>query len=127
MASSRGTVIWFEIWVGDPDRAKNFYGDLFGWSFRPFEGYDPDNYWLIDAGEDAGVNGAVVRATDTTTRPARGTLVYVHVPDLDTAIAKVAELGGSVTEPARRITETGGTFAIVADVEGNEIGLWTPS
>ncbi|HEY4024730.1 MAG TPA: VOC family protein [Pseudonocardiaceae bacterium] len=126
MASSQGTVIWFEIWVRDAERAKAFYGALFGWSFAPFDGYDPDNYWLIDAGEDAAVNGAVVREPDSAARPSRGTVIYVHVPELDRAVAKVVELGGRVTVPARRITEAGGSFAMVTDFEGNEVGLWMP-
>lgn len=126
MASSQGTVIWFEIWVRDPERAMAFYGALFGWSFTPFEGYDPDNYWLIDAGEDAAVHGAVVRHPDSSTRPTRSGVVYVHVPDLDAAIATVIAEGGQVTMPARRITETAGSFAMVADFEGNEVGLWMP-
>jgi hypothetical protein len=126
MTSAQGTVIWFEIWVRDPERAKAFYGALFGWSFAPFEGYDPDNYWLIDAGEGAAVNGAVVRQPDSSTRPTRGSLVYVHVPDLSRAIATVIASGGQVTMPARRIAETAGSFAVVADFEGNEVGLWMP-
>lgn len=126
MASSQGTVIWFEIWVRDLNRAKAFYGELFGWSFTPFDGYDPDNYWLIDAGENAGVNGAIVHEPDAAAPPTRSTVVYVHVPDLDKAIATATELGGVVTMPERKITETGGSFAIVADSEGNQVGLWVP-
>ncbi|HEX4226537.1 MAG TPA: VOC family protein [Pseudonocardiaceae bacterium] len=126
MASSQGTVIWFEIWARDPERVKAFYCALFGWSFTPFEGYDPDNYWLIDAGSDAAVHGAVVRQPDASTRPTRGCLVYVHVPDLDRAIATAIASGGRVTMPVRRITETAGSFAVVADFEGNEVGLWMP-
>lgn len=124
--SSLGTVVWFELWVRDPERAKAFYGELFGWSFRPFEGYDPENYWLIDAGEAAAANGALVRHPDAASRPVRGTVVYVQVADLDAAVARVIDLGGTVTAPVRVITASAGSFAMVADAEGNEIGIWAP-
>ena len=52
------TAIWFEFWVTDVERAKAFYGELFGWTFRPMTEYHPD-YWLVDAGEDRGTIGAL--------------------------------------------------------------------
>ena len=36
-----GDMIWFEIWVDDLQRAREFYADLFGWTFEPFTEYDP--------------------------------------------------------------------------------------
>jgi hypothetical protein len=33
--TTSGTVAWFQIGTADPDAAKKFYGDLFGWSFAP--------------------------------------------------------------------------------------------
>lgn len=126
MATSQGTVIWFEIWVQDLDRAKEFYSTVFNWSFKPYDDYDAENYWLIDAGQDAGVNGALVRSPDGGRATGRQTVVYVHVPDLDQAVKAVEGLGGSVRVPAKKIGQSGGSFAIVVDGEGNEIGLWIP-
>ena len=33
------TVIWFELWVTDVERAKAFHGELFGWTLRPMAEY----------------------------------------------------------------------------------------
>jgi len=43
---------WFEIHVTDFDKAKDFYGELFGWEFKRMEGGDFE-YWTIFTGEDS--------------------------------------------------------------------------
>jgi predicted enzyme related to lactoylglutathione lyase len=48
----------------------------------------------------------------------------VEVEELDLAIARVEELGGSVMQPVR--TEYGYDFAILGDPEGNEFCLIRP-
>jgi predicted enzyme related to lactoylglutathione lyase len=127
MAGTRTTVIWFEIWVRDLDRAKAFYTALFGWRYEALAGYDADRYWEIVPGESAGVNGALVHDP---ARPAaaagRSTLVYVHVDDLDAAVERAVAAGGTLVQGRKKITETAGSFALVADPEGNELGLWVP-
>jgi len=32
------TIAWFEVAAAGGRRARNFYGDLFCWSFEPFAG-----------------------------------------------------------------------------------------
>ena len=34
-ATQAGAVTWFEIGTPDPEGARRFYGDLFGWTFTP--------------------------------------------------------------------------------------------
>jgi uncharacterized protein len=53
-------VVHFEIHVGDPDRAINFYEKCFGWTFQKWDG--PMPYWLITTGPDdqPGINGGLV-------------------------------------------------------------------
>jgi predicted enzyme related to lactoylglutathione lyase len=127
MAGTQGTVIWFEIWVSDMERAKAFYSGLFGWRFAPLAEYDPDgNYQEIRAGDAAGVNGALVHQSDRPDRTARGTIVYVHVPDLDEAVEKAVALGGRLVQKQTPIGTGMGSFVLVADTEGNELGLWIP-
>jgi Bleomycin resistance protein-like N-terminal len=43
-SDTNGKVVWFEIPAEEAERARSFYGDLFGWSFQPFEG--PNEYHL---------------------------------------------------------------------------------
>ena len=52
----------FEIHASDPARARKFYGDLFGWTFREFGG-GPIEYWLITTGPEGtpGINGGMLK------------------------------------------------------------------
>jgi len=127
MSGTQGTVIWFEIWVSDLDRAKAFYHGLFGWEFASLSEYDAEGrYQEIKAGDAAGVNGALVHQPDRPRPTARGTVVYVHVPDLDDAVERALSLGGNLVQKATPIGTSMGTFALVTDTEGNELGLWVP-
>ena len=53
-------VVWFEIGVpaGSLAAAREFYGALFGWGFKPLVEYSPD-YFVIDLGPDAPTGGAL--------------------------------------------------------------------
>ncbi len=126
MADTRGTVIWFEIWVSDLERAKSFYTGMFGWKYEPLAEYDAEAYWQILAGDAAAVNGALVGSPGRETPRGRTSLLYLHVSDLEQSVDRARGLGGSVVLGRTKISESGGSFAIVADPEGNELGLWVP-
>ena len=51
-------VVHFEIHADDPQRAANFYQNVFGWQINKWEG--PEDYWLVTTGADnePGINGA---------------------------------------------------------------------
>ena len=114
------TVIWFELWVTDIKRAKTFYGELFGWTFRAMAEYDPD-YWLIDAGELRGTIGALwptdVEPTDS------GAVVYVAVTDLPDVVARAVHLGGTLVREPTEVGD-GSSFALIRDPGGLLLGLW---
>lgn len=120
MSNVLHTAIWFEFWVTDVERAKAFYGDLFGWTFRPMAEYHPD-YWLIDTGEDRGTIGALwptdVAPTDS------GAVVYIAVSDLPDAIARAEHLGGTLVREPTDVGD-GTRFAWVRDPTGTLLGLW---
>ena len=42
------SIVWFEIPADNLERAKAFYGDLFGWNIIPFPG--GGDYWHIETG-----------------------------------------------------------------------------
>jgi len=44
-------VVHFEIYTDDPEAVQPFYGDVFGWKFKKFEG-GPIEYWLVTTGDD---------------------------------------------------------------------------
>ena len=102
-------VAWFEIPARDSQRARDFYGRLFGWTFQPFGDQD------YQASYDAG--GAIDGTTDRT-----GLMTYFDVEEIDAAIKRVGELGGSAGE---RLEIPGvGFYAQCTDSQGNPFGLY---
>lgn len=100
-----------EFPADDPQRARRFWSGLLGLELAdrtPQQG----SGWQAAAGEGAAI-GVHVRGRgpgDTAALP------YFTVPDLDAAIARVAELGGTVIHPGSR-------WAICRDCEGSPFGL----
>ena len=104
-----GRIVWFELPAQDSERAQRFYGHLFGWEFQPF---GEDDYHVAD---DAG--GAVYGAPDQ-----KGLLAYFGVQDIDTALGRVRELGGSAGD--KQEMPGIGLYAHCRDTEGNAFGLY---
>ena len=48
MSKTTPSICWFEIPADNPDRARKFYGSLFGWRIEKFPGVT--DYWHIDTG-----------------------------------------------------------------------------
>jgi uncharacterized protein len=115
-----GDFTHIEIPADDTDRARRFYGELFGWTFADeipgFEGY---HMFSTPVGAD-GMAGAIGKRGEMAPEKVRA---YVHVDSIDDALSKVAALGGSVTE-AKREVEGMGWYAVFTDTEGNELALW---
>jgi predicted enzyme related to lactoylglutathione lyase len=66
-------VVHFEITAGNLDRAERFYANVFGWSFRRWNG--PTEFRLITTGPDdaAGINGGLASAGCRTSSTPKGT------------------------------------------------------
>lgn len=122
-------VVHFEIHASDPERLVRFYGDLFAWSFQPWG--PPDTYWLIRTGsaEQPGIDGGLVRRRGPAPTPAlaenlavNAYVCTVDVPSAAAALARVAELGGTVALPTTAIPGVG-WLAYGKDPDGNILGL----
>ena len=110
-------IVHFEIPVDDLQRARTFYVDMFGWDINKWNG--PIEYWSAKTGEGAGgINGALLPRSG----PVTTTVNTVSVENLDTALAKLVECGGSVESPKIAIPDVG-DFAYCKDTEGNVFGL----
>ncbi|WHZ24709.1 MAG: glyoxalase [Nitrospira sp.] len=115
---SSSRVCWFEIPADDPERAKKFYGSLFGWTITLFPG--TTDYWHIDTGgADETPDGGLM----TRKRPQQPITNYVSVVSVTKAMAKVEKLGGTICKPKTAVPHMG-YFAICRDTEGNEFALW---
>ena len=122
---------WFEIYVAEMDRAKDFYEEVVGAGFSaaPVAGEGPDAgmemvFFDADdgAGEDApGAPGALVRHPMHPPE-LHGTLAYFSVDDCGAAAARATARGSKVYVEKQSIGELG-FIALVGDSEGNSIGL----
>ena len=112
------SIVWFEIPADNIERARKFYGELFGWKIEQCPGV-PD-YWHIDTGggDDTPDGGMLPRKHST--QPITN---YVNVESVARAAAKVEKLGGKIMKPKTAVPQMG-YFVICRDSEGNEFALW---
>ena len=116
------SICWFEVPADDLNRAKKFYGSLFGWQFATIPAAITD-YWHIDtAGKDASPDGGLMPRM----HPEQSITVYVSVPSVDKAMAKVEKLGGTVCKSKTAVPHMG-YFAVCEDTEHNTFALWEPN
>ena len=102
----------FELGAPDAERAKAFYGDLLGWTFRTTTGA---NAWIDTPGVRGGLHGD---------DDAASIVVYFRVRDIDAAVARVRELGGQTGEPGP--SEESGRYVSCRDDQGVVFGLHQP-
>jgi predicted enzyme related to lactoylglutathione lyase len=120
-----GRVVHFEIPYDDGDRARGFYREAFGWELQSMPGM---GYTMVSTGpngdngaaEPGFINGGMLSRADS---PSAGPVVVIDVDDIDTALARIGELGGEVLVPRQPVGDMGFS-AYVRDPEGNVVGLW---
>jgi predicted enzyme related to lactoylglutathione lyase len=115
---------YFEITAEEPERAVEFYEEVFGWKIEKWKG--PIDHWLITTGgkDEPGINGGLGRRTESVPRQVN----YIIVHSIDEFIEKVEENGGLIMTPKQAIPQVG-YYAFFKDPEGNIFGLmeWTAS
>ncbi len=111
-------VTWFEIHTANPERAKTFYGAVFGWTFDD----SAPGYSMIGLGEGAAIGGGIA---DNKGEYPDHALFMVQVPDVAAALVAVKENGGSMIADVEK-TDFGLTFGYAANPDGAVFGLWCP-
>jgi len=108
-------IVHFEIRSDDPDRTREFYAKLFGWSYPPggFAGYT-----YVDSGVPSGtIPGGI--------SPLQGgkamVTVFAGVPNVQEALDKAVALGGRVVQAAQSVP--GVTFGLFEDPQGFVVGV----
>ena len=114
-----GELSFFELGVGDTDRGRSFYEGLFGWRF---ETGPSGNGWLIHTPNVAGgMHGGDAGAS---------VYAFFAVDDMDAALKRVRELGGTVEETDVGDDEASvarfGRFKLCRDDQGSPFGLHQP-
>jgi uncharacterized protein len=112
---------WFEIYVNDMARAKAFYETVLDISLESLSAEGVEMWSFPMNMEANGASGAICKM-DGCGPGAGGTLVYFNCDDCSVEEARVAAAGGVVYKPKFSIGQYG-FIALVADTEGNTIGL----
>jgi len=117
-------IVHFEIYTDDPEAVQAFYGDVFGWRFKKFEG-GPIEYWLVTTGDDTvpGINGGLTRPREG---QSPGTLNTIAVPSLDETVKKIEERGGTICVPKMAIPGVG-WLAYAQDPGKTVFGIMEPN
>jgi predicted enzyme related to lactoylglutathione lyase len=104
----------YEIRANDPDAARAFYGELFGWTFPPAP--EP-GYTYIDNGVSGSLPGGIGQAAG-----GHGLVTFfIGVDDVAGTLEQVERMGGKVVLPATSVP--GVTFALFSDPQGQIIGV----
>ncbi len=113
-------VAWFEIISPDAERAGKFYSELFGWKVD--SGPMADGYALVDTQSGEGAVSGGIGPADQGSGPS--VKIYMRVDDLDAYLERAVALGGTRLVPPTDLPGDFGKFAIFADPDGNQVGLW---
>jgi uncharacterized protein len=122
LVSPVGRPVHFEIHASEPERAVEFYRELFGWTFNRW-GEEP--YWLASTGDGPGFDGAVLPRRGPAPEPGaavNGFVVTVEVADVD-ATCRAAEAAGAKLALPRQAVRGVGWLAYLLDPDGNLLGV----
>lgn len=123
-------IVHFEIQADDVERAKRFYGDVFGWEFQDWSPVTGSTYFGIITGPDdqAGINGGLLQRPAPATSAGQGTNAFVctmQVEDYDETHERIVAAGGIVALPKMALTGMAWQ-GYYLDTEGNTFGIHQP-
>jgi uncharacterized protein len=116
-------VVWFDVPTENFDRAVKFYSDILGTPIKvdTFAGQKLGFFPM----EGEGSGGDIVPPDPGYKPSSQGTRVYLNCGDkLDEVAGRVAKAGGKILQPKFPIGDgTMGYIVMIADTEGNHVGL----
>jgi uncharacterized protein len=118
-------VVHFEITGRDSEKLGSYYSELFGWDV---DTDNPMKYGVVQREENTnpdgvGIGGGIAQGPEG--YPGHVTF-YVEVPDVEAALAKAEEIGGSRMMGPEEVME-GLVIGLFTDPEGHVIGVLTGS
>lgn len=117
-----GAPIWSDLSSSDVDRAQEFYGTIFGWTF---ESAGPDYGGYINASKD-GNPVAGLMANNPEWNAPDGWTTYFHTTDIQATVKAATAAGGTSCLEPMEVAEQG-WMALGTDPSGAMYGLWQPT
>lgn len=128
-----GSVWWNELISANPERSRDFYASVIGWTPKivaaedtsrpPAPGENEYTLFMQNGVESAGL---AKHDDQEPTDPKPGWLTYIQVASVDDAVVEALKKGGKVIKAPTDAVNVG-RIAIIADPDGNTVGLYAPS
>lgn len=120
-----GAFSWIELTTPDPDKAKQFYAGLFGWTYKDMPVTGGMHYTMVhlDGKPVAGLYllSSEMQQMGITTNWGS----YITVNNVDETTAQVTAAGGSVIEQPFEVMDSG-RMSLIQDPTGATVCLWQP-
>lgn len=117
-------VNWFQIPATDAARARAFYETVCGVRLRELMPGSAMQMWGFPSDPAKGEVGGAIVCGEGAAPSATGTMVFLNGgPDLQVMLDRVEGAGGTILAPKTKIDDETGYFAVIADTEGNTVGL----
>jgi uncharacterized protein len=115
-------VVHFEVMGKDGERLRRYYAELFGWKI---DADNPLGYGLVTREGNVNADGAGIGGGVGGAPPGYdGHLTfYVEVPDVEAALARAEELGGTRRMGPDRVPGTDVEIGQLLDPEGHMVGV----
>jgi uncharacterized protein len=113
--------VHIDIGADDPERAAQFYRDVFGWTVTKLDG--PMPYWLISTGDDPSeIGGGIGQRTEAW----QTVIPTIDVASIDEYEKKLVKAGGTVVTPKQLIPGVGQLLNF-KDPDGNIFSILQPA
>ena len=109
-----GQIDYIEIPVTDLQKTRNFFEDLYGWTFQE---WGPDYFSFNDGRLEGGLRRSEQSA------PATGVLLVFYSENLERDVGRVQELGAMISQNI--FDFPGGRRFHFVDPAGTEFAMWS--
>jgi uncharacterized protein len=116
-----GAPCWIDLTTSDLDRAHDFYGTVFGWTF---ESAGPEYGGYVNAAKD-GHRVAGLMANNPEVQSPDHWATYFRTADINATVSAITAAGGAVCMGPMEIPAQG-HMGVATDPSGAFFGLWQP-
>lgn len=119
-----GTFLWVELMSREFSKAKEFYTQLLGWESQEMP--MPEGPYTLFSAKTGGAGGGMSMPKSVPEIARSFWVGYIHVTDIDAAVAAATAAGGQVPVPVEEVPGVG-RFAHIVDPAGAAVALMTPA
>jgi uncharacterized protein len=125
MKMKNNVVGWFELPVGNMERAIKFYEKVLDLKIERHTMGDLDMGWFPTSPQGSGAMGSLVYMPEFYTPGSQGPLIYftAHSGDLTNELGRVEAAGGKILQAKKMISEDIGYMGLFTDSEGNRVAI----